>query len=82
MKEKYIPLNMLPMGCYGKVKMLMVEGTARRRMMDLGLIKDTVVEAIRKSPSGDPTAYQIRGAVIALREEEASKILVEALSAI
>ncbi|NMA34490.1 MAG: ferrous iron transport protein A, partial [Clostridiaceae bacterium] len=32
-----------------------------------------------KSPSGDPTAYEIRGAVIALRSEEASKILVEML---
>ncbi|MBA1336276.1 MAG: Ferrous iron transport protein A [Firmicutes bacterium] len=46
-------------------------------MLDLGLILDTVVEAIAKSPSGDPTAYQIRGAVIALRSEEAGKILVE-----
>ena len=82
MKENYIPLNMLPMGCYGKVKELVVEGPVRRRMMDLGLIMDTVVEAIRKSPSGDPTAYQIRGAVIALREEEASKIMIEPLSAI
>jgi FeoA domain. len=77
MKEDYIPLNLLPMGYYGKVKMLMAEGAARRRMLDLGLISDTLVEAIRKSPSGDPTAYQIRGAVIALRSEEASKILVE-----
>ena len=45
--------------------------------MDLGLVSDTVVEALQKSPSGDPTAYHIRGAVIALRSEEASKIMVE-----
>jgi ferrous iron transport protein A len=48
-------------------------------MLDLGLISDTVVEALQKSPSGDPIAYNIRGAVIALRSEEASKILVDAL---
>jgi len=48
-------------------------------MLDLGLVIDTVVEALRKSPSGDPTAYEIRGAVIALRSEEASQILVELL---
>jgi len=35
------------------------------------------VEALQKSPSGDPTAYFIRGAVIALRSEDAGKILVE-----
>jgi len=47
-------------------------------MLDLGLIIDTVVEAILKSPAGDPVAYSIRGAVIALRSEEANKIIVEA----
>ncbi|MDI6705274.1 MAG: FeoA family protein [Bacillota bacterium] len=77
MQSGLIPLHMLPLGSEGKVKDLTAMGNARRRMLDLGLILDTVVEAIAKSPSGDPTAYQIRGAVIALRSEEAGKILVE-----
>ncbi len=46
-------------------------------MLDLGLVNGTPVEALQKSPSGDPTAYFIRGAVIALRSEDAGKILVE-----
>jgi ferrous iron transport protein A len=46
-------------------------------MLDLGLICGTRVEALQKSPSGDPTAYEIRGAVIALRSEEAAQILIE-----
>lgn len=45
--------------------------------MDLGLVANTLVETIGKSPSGDPTAYYIRGAVIAIRDEDASKIIVE-----
>ncbi|HPD00882.1 MAG TPA: FeoA family protein [Acetivibrio sp.] len=77
MNEKYISLNFLPLGKTAKVKFLTSDGIARRRMLDLGLISDTVVEALQKSPSGDPTAYHIRGAVIALRSEEASKIMVE-----
>lgn len=77
MNENLIPLNLLPVGSFGKVKKLITNGKTRRRMLDLGLILDTKVEALRKSPFGDPTAYQIRGAVIALRSEEASKILVE-----
>jgi ferrous iron transport protein A len=76
MSKNYISLNHLPLGKKAKVKILTSDGTTRRRMLDLGLITDTVVEALQKSPSGDPTAYHIRGAVIALRSEEASKIMV------
>lgn len=77
MNERLIALSRLPLGRAARVKSLVSDGIARRRMLDLGLIPDTIVEAIQKSPSGDPTAYLIRGAVIALRSEESSKILVE-----
>lgn len=79
MENNIISLNLLPLGKKARVKSLVSDGTIRRRMLDLGLINDTEVEALQKSPSGDPVAYQIRGAVIALRTEEASKILVEAI---
>lgn len=79
MNEAIIPLSYLPLGSRAKVRSLTSEGSSRRRMLDLGLISDTEVEALQRSPSGDPVAYHIRGAVIALRREEASKILVEAL---
>ena len=42
----------------------------RRRLRDLGLINGTTVECVMKSPLGDPAAYLIRGAVIALRNED------------
>ncbi|MCR1898956.1 ferrous iron transport protein A [Irregularibacter muris] len=79
MNINLIPLHQLPVGSFGKVKKLVSEGVARRRMLDLGLIYNTTVESIRKSPAGDPVAYGIRGAVIALRSEEASQILVESI---
>lgn len=79
MSDEYIPLNFLPLGKKGRVKLLTSDGIIRRRMLDLGLIFDTEVEALQQSPSGDPIAYFIRGAVIALRSEEASKILVESI---
>ncbi|NLN42033.1 MAG: ferrous iron transport protein A [Clostridiales bacterium] len=77
--SKYIPLNLLPLGSMARVKELTMAGSIRRRMLDLGLIKGTKVQAINRSPSGDPVAYFFRGAVIALRSEEASKIIVERL---
>lgn len=77
MTENIVPLHLIPCGKSAKVKELTASGNIRRRMLDLGLVVGTNVESLRKSPSGDPTAYEIRGAVIALRSEEASKIMVE-----
>ncbi len=79
MVRSLIALHDLAPGSFGKVRKLTAEGIQRRRMLDLGLIYDTKIESLRKSPSGDPIAYEIRGAVIALRSEEASQILVELL---
>lgn len=51
-------------------------GAERRRLMDLGILPGTLITAEMVSPSGDPTAYRIRGAVIGLRHEQASLIHV------
>jgi len=74
---RLISLHHLSLGSAGKVRQLTADGNTKRRMLDLGLICGTRVEALQKSPSGDPIAYEIRGAVIALRSEEAAQILVE-----
>ena len=73
-----VKLNQLPKGTNGMVTGLSAEGIMRRRLMDLGFVKGTTVTVLRKSPLGDPTAYRVRGAVIALRKEEASLIEVQA----
>ena len=56
---------------------MLSSGSMRRRLLDIGLIEGTDVECLQRSPAGDPVAYLIRGAVIALRAEDASQILVE-----
>lgn len=53
-----------------------VQGPQRRRLLDLGLIPGTEVEAEMVSPSGDPVAYRIRGALIALRQQQAQGIYI------
>lgn len=77
MQKKVTTLDKLTIGSFGTVNALGAEGRLRRRFQDLGLISGTSVEALRKSPSGDPMAYQIRGAVIAIRAQDASKIFIE-----
>lgn len=55
-------------------------GMERRRLLDLGLLPGTLVEARMASPSGDPVAYRVRGAVIALRRSQADQIQVRQLA--
>ncbi|MGO1469518.1 MAG: FeoA family protein [Tissierella sp.] len=72
-----ISLNLLEVQKKCKVIKLLSKGVLRRRLLDLGVIEGTEIEVLGQSPSGDPTAYLIRGAVIALRTEVSSTILVE-----
>ncbi len=51
-------------------------GPNRRRLMDLGLVPGTVVTAEFNSPLGDPIAYRVRGALGALRTDQAREILI------
>lgn len=53
-----------------------LQGAQRRRLLDLGVVPGTLVRAELSSLSGDPVAYRIRGAVIALRRAQAVDILV------
>ena len=49
-------------------------GLEWRRLLDLGVLPGTIITAEIRSPSGDPTAYRIRDAVIGLRAEQARLI--------
>lgn len=53
-------------------------GEMRRRLQDIGLIRGTSVVCVGRSPLGDPAAFLIRGAVIALRDRDTA--LIEILS--
>ena len=70
-------LDQVRVGETATVVKLHGEGALRRRLMDMGLIEGTRVICLHRSPAGDPTAYLIRGAVIALRSEDTGKIMVE-----
>ena len=59
------------------VRALLSTGGIRRRLMDIGVVNGTTVTCVGRSPGGDPEAYAIRGAVIAIRDRESAEILVE-----
>ncbi len=55
---------------------LVAQGGMRRRLQDIGLTQGAPVECLSVSPLGDPAAYLIRGAVIALRRRDAAQVNV------
>lgn len=53
-------------------------GLQRRRLMDLGIVPGTLVEAELAGPAGGPVAYRVRGALIALRRNHAELVHITA----
>lgn len=67
-------LNELKLNEIGYIKDLHCSSDVKRRLLDLGLIIGTKITPVFISPSGDPTAFEIRGSVIAIRVEDTSLI--------
>lgn len=76
MSDEIYPLSNVPEGQTAVVRELRSTGSMRRRLLDIGLVEGTNIECLQKSPAGDPVAYLIRGAVIALRSEDSAGVLV------
>ena len=54
-------------------------GESRRRLLDLGFVKGSKIKIDLLNPLGEPHAYLIKGTSIALRKDQASKILIKKL---
>ena len=55
---------------------ILCDNHSKRRFLDLGIIKGTLITPLFRSPFSDPTAYGINNTVIAIRKEDASLIKV------
>lgn len=69
-------LTDLKEGEKASVVRLEMNGTIRRRMHDIGLTPNCCIECVQKSPLGDPVAYNVCGALIAIRNSDADLIFV------
>ncbi len=74
--EDELFLNNIEIGKAARVSRLFTKGSMRRRLLDIGITENTKIECIGASPLGDPRAYLIRGAVIALRNDDCKNIAV------
>ena len=62
-----------------RVKKVISNSSIKRRLLDIGLTPGTIIERVLENFSGNLSEYMIRGALIAIRNEDASEIVVEAI---
>lgn len=72
-----ISLNTLRPGEKGRIRELHLQQDMNQRLQDMGFTKGSRVECVYKAPFGDPSAYFIKGTLIAVRAAEAEKIIAE-----
>ena len=60
-----------------KVVKLEGEGAVKRRIMDMGITKGTMITLRKLAPLGDPMELTVRGYELSLRKEDAGRIFVE-----
>lgn len=73
-----VRLSTLKEGEVGKIVGMSKEcrGENRRRLLDLGFVRGTEIKIDLNSPMKNPVAYAVKGTSIALRNDQASKILI------
>mgnify|MGYP001147898771 CR=1 FL=1 len=60
-----------------KVLDLLCEGALRRRIMDMGIVKGTLITIKKVAPLGDPIEITVRGYELSLRKSDTENIIVE-----
>ena len=63
-------------GCAGRIIKLSVEGPLRQRLYELGLIPGALLRRRCTAPAGSPIAYEVGGALLAIRKHDASRIVI------
>ncbi len=69
-------LDLLPPGASAEIVSVRHDDVMTQRLFDLGFAPESRVDCLFRSASGDPTAYRIRGTVIALRRDDSRRISV------
>ena len=71
-----LPLSELAVGDVAYIEAIHADGVLKRRLMDMGLTKNTKVQLQKVAPLGDPLEIKLRGYDLTLRKSEASLVSV------
>ena len=69
-------LDKIPTGEFAVIVNVDTQISLKQRLYDIGLVPGTKIKVVHQSPAGNPRAYLVRGAVIALRNCDAKNICV------
>lgn len=70
-------LSEMHLGDQGKVTRIVAAGSARRRILEMGVTPGTDIYVKGMAPLGDPMEILVKGYRLSLRKEEAENIIVE-----
>ena len=70
-------LSELAPGVRARVARVALPGSARQRLLEMGLTPGAEFELVRFAPLGDPLEIRLRGYQLSLRRQEAEGIEVE-----
>lgn len=70
-------LNKVKCGRTVTVTKITGQGAVKRRIMDMGITKGTVIHIRKTAPLGDPVEITVRGYELSLRKADAQMIEVE-----
>ncbi|RUM87778.1 MAG: iron transporter [Thermodesulfatator sp.] len=76
-RENLLALDELHTGEEGIIVKVLGNGAFRQRLLEMGFLPGTPIRVIRYAPLEDPVEYEIKGYHVALRHEEAARVLVE-----
>lgn len=74
--EEYMLLTNLKCQVSAKIIKVNADDSLKRRLYDLGFFPGNNVKCILRSPFSSPILYQVNGALIALRKNDANEIEV------
>lgn len=74
--DSKLTLNKLPLKMNSRVISVECKENLIKRIYDFGIVKDCEITPLYRSPFGDPTAYLVKNAIIALRAEDSKNIIV------
>lgn len=75
--DRTLSLDSLLPGQTGRILEITSENDMKRRLLDIGFVKNTLVTCEGTSAHGNPKAYSLRGCVIALRKEDSQNIIIQ-----
>ena len=70
-------LNHLQIGQVGCVLKINESSNLYQRFLDIGITENSTIECVLESPWNNPRAYRIKGATIAIRNEDAEMVVVK-----